>query len=430
MRSMTGMSLMRAGRALALLLAPLVVLALPQSAQAQFYQWVTVTLPASTGASCGNGTPYRFFVNRALFTRDTTIVYEGGGACWDQAACEGKGRLSASNPNGIPEDYLAQANSAAGGLVTPFSSRLNPFQSVRTQGWNMVYLPYCTGDVHTGSAVRVYDDANPAQPRVQYHRGQANVRAAMQWLRANWGRPSQLLLTGFSAGGVGSTATYPIARDTLAPTGRVSLLADSGPLFPAPRTSTPAEHPSLPLHNRIRDTWGLDTAGGMITRYAGLPGFDVNNLGSIVGALALRYPQDRFGYLLFGADGNFSAFSYEKFYPEISGAPNDATRRALIQRRWDSDIRRWLPQLASYNNVAYHVPWFRPFNDSHCLTVIDFSGTGIEEAGIASLTPFIDNTLDRGAPMRNAETDRISDYFRPVSGALTLLSIVLGLFGG
>jgi len=46
---------------------------------------------------------------------------------------------------------------------------------------------------------------------------------------------------------------------------------------------------------------------------------------------------------VFGADGNFSAFSYEKFYPEISGAPDDATRRALIQQRWDRDIARWGP---------------------------------------------------------------------------------------
>lgn len=406
-----------------LLLAPLL-------AHAQFYQWVTVTLPASTGASCGNGTPYRFFVNRALFTRDLSVVYEGGGACWDQAACEGRGRLSASNPNGIPANYLSQLNSAAGGLVTPFSSRLNPFQGSRTQSWNQVYLPYCTGDVHTGSALSVYEDANPAAPRVQYHRGQANVRAAAQWLRSNLGRPGQLLLTGFSAGGVGSTATYPIMRDTLAPSGRTSLLADSGPLFPAPRSSTPEQHPSLLLHNRIRQAWGLDSADGMVTRFAGLAGFDSNNLGSIQGALALRYPQDRFGYMVFGADGNFSAFSYEKFYPEISGAPDDATRRALIQQRWDRDIAQWVPSMASFNNVAYHVPWFRPFNDSHCLTIIDFSGTGIEEVRIKDVGVFADNTFDRGPPMRNVESDRVSDYSRPVSAALSLLAIVLGLFGG
>jgi len=412
----------------ALLAATLV--AAPAGAQYAYYQWQTITLPASSGASCGNGTPYRFFLNRALFTRDTVVVYEGGGACWDQASCEGRGKLAASNPDGVPSDYLTRLDTtAAGGLVTPFSARLDPFQSVRTQSWTMVYLPYCTGDVHTGSKVRVYDDADPAVPRVQYHRGQANVRAAMQWMRSQLGRPDKLVITGFSAGGVGSTATYPIARDTLAPTGRVSLLADSGPLFPAPRSGTAEQYPSLPLHNRIRDAWGLDEPGGMITRYAGMPGFDPDNLGTINGALALRYPADRFGYMVFGADAIFSAFSYEKFYPEIAGAPDEATRRALLQQRWDRDIAQWAPAMASFNNIAWHVPWYRPFNDSHCLSIVDFSGTGIEEVRIASITPFIDNALDRGAPMRNVEQDRVGDYSRPVSPALTLLSIVLGLFG-
>lgn len=411
-------------------LVPALLLTLaPLLAQAGYFQWDTVELPASSGASCGNGTPYRFFVNRNPFNKDTVVVYEGGGACWDQKACLGQGKLSASNPNGIPADYLSQFNTAAYGLVTPFSSRLNPFQSVRTQGWNMVYLPYCTGDVHTGSLLKVYTDADPANPRVQFHRGQANVRGAAQWIRANMGRPAQLLLTGFSAGGVGSTATYPLMRDTLQPTGRASLLADSGPLFPAPRSSTPAQHPSLLLHNRIRSAWGLDAPGGMVTQFAGLPGFNTDDLGSITGTLATRYPNDRFGYMVFELDGNFSSFSYEKFYTAISGAPNDDARRAELYGRWFRDISQWLPAINSFANVAYHVPFYRPFNDSHCLTIVDFSGTGIEERGINDLSAFVDNTLDRGTPMRNVESDWVSDLSRPVSFALTLLSVVLGLFG-
>jgi hypothetical protein len=409
------------------LLALLAMLALP--ALAGPFQWDMVELPASSGASCGNGTPYRFFVNRNPFTRDLAVVYEGGGACWDQKACQGEGRLSASNPNGIPADYLSQFNTAAYGLVTPFSSRLNPFQSVRTQWWNLVYLPYCTGDVHTGNKLRTYSDSDPANPRVQWHRGQANVRAAAQWLRNNLGRPGQMVLTGFSAGGVGSTATYALMRDTLQPSGRASLLADSGPLYNAPRGGSTAQFPSLPLHNRIRETWGLDEPGGLIASYAGLPGFDTNNLGTIAGALARRYPGDRFGYMVYTADMNFSAFSYEKFYPEIANAPDAPSKQLLTLTRWVTDLAQWMPTLASFDNVAYHIPFYRPFNDSHCLTVVDFSGTGIEEAGLADLTPFIDNTLDRGPPLRTFESDWVSDLSRPVSFALSLLAVVLQLFG-
>jgi len=294
----------------------------------------------------------------------------------------------------------------------------------------MVYLPYCTGDVHTGDRLAVYSDADPASPRTQFHRGLRNIEGATQWLRSQVGRPSQLLLTGFSAGGVGSTATYAVVRETLQPTGRASLLADSGPLMPAPRAGTAEQFPSLPLHNRIRTAWGLDEPNGLIGRYSTqLRTFDTNDLGSVNGALARRYPSDRFGFMLFLADGNFSSFSYEKFYPDISGAPDEATRRQRLFARWLPDAWSWAVGLYSFGNVSFHMPFFRNFNDSHCLTIVDFSGTGIEEQGIASLTPFIDNTLDRGPPMRNIETDWASDIMRPVSSALSLLSIVLGLFG-
>lgn len=399
-------------------------------ASAGYFQWDMVELPPDSGAACGNGTPYRFFVNRTPLSKNTVIVYEGGGACWDQNACLGAGPLSASNPDGIPPDYMQQFNTASGGLVTPFSSRNDPFQKVQTQSWNIVYLPYCTGDVHSGSKVVVYGDVDPANPRTQFHRGQANIRGAATWLRANLGAPKDMLLTGFSAGGVGSTVTYGIMRETLQPTGRASLLADSGPLNQAPRGGDPAQYPSLPMHEKIRVSWGLDEPGGLVATYAGsLPAFNPDNLGSVNGALAQRYPEDRFTYLAFQADTNFSAFSYEKFYDDISGAPNDRVRRQRLLARWQPDLSMWVADLQLYGNVAYHLPFFRNFNDSHCLTIIDFSGTGIEEVGIADLSVVVDTTLDRGAVMRNVEADQVSDYFRPLSDAIKFFKLLTRLLG-
>jgi hypothetical protein len=405
-------------RRLARWLAALATVALPAISHAGYFQWDMVELPASTGAACGDGSPYRFFVNRTPLSHDMTIVYEGGGACWDQNACLGIGPLSASNPNGIPPDYMKSlSTTAAYGLVTPFSSRSDPFQAAPTQSWNMVYLPYCTGDVHSGSAIRVYADADPSNPRVEFHHGQANIRAAAAWLRANMGRPDKLLMTGFSAGGVGSTTTYSLMRDTLAPKISSQLLADSGPLFEAPRGTSKAESPSLPLHNKIREAWGLDRPDGLVTSFAGQPGFDIDNLGSVSTALAMRYPQDRFGYMLFQKDGNFSAFSYTDFWPKAANDPH------ALYLLWQHDIANWMPVLASQPNVGYHIAFFRNFNESHCLTIVDWSDTGIEEVGLESIAPFVDNVLQRDAPpLRNYETDHVSDYFRPVSPILRLLN--------
>jgi Pectinacetylesterase len=411
------------------LIAGLLALATPWAA-AGYFQWDMVELPASSGAACGNGTPYRIFVNRTPLTKNTILMYEGGGACWDQNACLGIGALSATNPDGIPPDYLQQLNNAAYGLVTPFTSRNNPFQQVQTQSWNIVYVPYCTGDVHAGSKVVVYDDVNPAEPRTQYHRGQANIRAAAQWLRDNLGQPKDLVLTGFSAGGVGSTVTYGIVRDILQPTGRASLLADSGPLMQAPRGGSTDVYPSLLLHEKIRGSWGLDEAGGLISQYAGnLPAFDPDNLGTVNGALAQKYPNDRFSFMAFQADTNFSAFSYEKFYSDIPGAPNDFVKRQRLLARWQPDLAAWAADLQLHANAAFHVPFFRNVNSSHCLTIIDFSGTGIEEIGVADITPFIDGTLDRGAVTRNVEADQVSDYFRPLSLGIKLYKLLIALLG-
>ncbi len=395
-------------------------------ATAGYLKWEMVELSPESGAACGNGTPYRFFVNRAPDSDHMVIVYEGGGACWDQQACLGQGHLGASNPDGIPPDYMHKLNNASGGLVTPFSSRNDPFQKVQTQSWNIVYMPYCTGDVHSGNKVATYADYDPAHPRVEYHRGAPNVVAAAQWLRQNIGQPANLLLTGFSAGGVGATTTYPLMRDTLQPTGKVSLLADSGPLMMAPRNASPQDYPSVLMHNKIREAWGLDEPTGLITQFASMPGFDTGNLGTVNRALATRYPQDRFGYMVFLADGTFSAFSYEKFYDDLSHAPDPRAYQDALYSRWVPDVNRWMADLQQYGNVSYHVPFFRNFNSSHCLTIVDFSGTGVEDAGVDSLAPFVDNTLDRGPVMRHAEQDHVHDFFQPLSWAIRLFKLLTG----
>jgi hypothetical protein len=74
-----------------------------------FNKWEAIEAPASSGASCGNGSPYRFFVNRttnAANAKKTVIMFEGGGACWEQNACQMKGGLlGATNYNDQLKSY-------------------------------------------------------------------------------------------------------------------------------------------------------------------------------------------------------------------------------------------------------------------------------------------------------------------------------------
>lgn len=390
------------------------------AAHAGYLQWETVELPASSGASCGNGTPYRFFVNRTPFTTKTVVMFEGGGACWDQGACKGGTLLDAVNPDGIPTNYMTDWNRQAHlGLVTPFTMRLHPLQSVQTQSWNIVYLTYCTGDVHTGNKVAVYDNVDPANPMAYHHRGMVNAKAVAAWMAKNLKQPDKLFLTGFSAGGVGSAALYPAFREALKPK-QMSLLADSGPLFSVPRDATPEQAPSVLLHNKIRTVWGLDGANGLvtelITKYPGAGSAD--NLGSITAGLGKIFPNDRIGYANFQEDTNFSAFSYQKFYPEIANAPDNETRLKLLNQKWRQEITPWVAQMETQPNIGYYIPNKRELNGSHCLTIVTFGGTSIVEAGLKDVGRFVDNLIDgKGTPMRafekNPTSQRvlISDWF-------------------
>lgn len=408
-------------------------LAVPAVAQAadEFYKWKAVTLPAASGASCGNGTPARVFVNRTPKTTKTLVYFEGGGACWDQTSCLGKGKLTevASNPKGVPENYFSQLNMAAFGQATPLITRTALLGKIFTQDWNLVYVPYCTGDVHTGSNVVVYNDSTPDAPLTYYHRGYKNAKALGQWMAGNMPRPEQLLISGSSAGGVGATANYGTIRLAVNPL-KSSLVSDSGPLFPAPQTGTAAQYPSLPLQNKVRSLWGVDRADGVATELISQypQAGDVSDLSTLNTGLSKVFPNDRFGQMTFQEDGIFSAFSYTKFNPDIAaltGSKKDAALNVL----WRKDLANWVAQLNSSARSGYYIPLYRPFLKSHTLVTMDFTGTAIEDQGFKSVVAFYDNIANQTTPpIRAIEADQVTDHYRIF--AVNPLQWLVALFEG
>jgi hypothetical protein len=390
-------------------------------------KWQTVQMSPETGAACGNGSPYKFFVNRAPNTRNTIVYMEGGGACWDFDSCSGKeGVRGARNPNGIPDDYMSILNPGAS-LVTPFITRVTPFDSVKTQQWNMVYVPYCTGDIYSGDSVAVYEDPTGAEePLVWHHNGLRNSRAVVAWLKDNLERPTQMLSTGCSAGGAGSLTNYAVLRRDLAPSYGY-LLDDSGPIFEAPVGADPEEYPQLPLQTLIRQAWGLDAPNGPLqTLAAEMPAFDLGQLGSIYPALAARYPHDRLGHAHFWQDLNYSAYSYERFFPEIENAPDEATKEELIHEKWYQDTTRLDATLQGLDGFGGYFPQYRDLNDSHCTTIVDFQNGDIQEQGL-ELTDFIDSVLDgQGKVLDASEQSDEADRDKPFNLLYWLVDHFLG----
>jgi hypothetical protein len=105
-----------------------------------------------------------------------------------------------------------------------------------------------------------------------------------------------------------------------------------------------------------------------------------------------------------------------------------AYRNALFGRWWP-DLDRWSAGLASAPNVDVYVPYFRNFNQSHCLTIIDFSGTGIEWAGVESLSTFVENALARGPQIQLVEGSNNADFTQELSPFMKLVKLLLRILG-
>ncbi len=391
----------------------------------QFDHWQQVDVPPETGAVCGNGTPYKFFVYRVPDTNNTLFYFEGGGACWDYASCSGQtGIRGARNPNGIPDGYVQNINlldfQNSANLGTAAASPLiythHPYNQFKTGEWNLVYVPYCTGDIYVGDKVAVYDDpAGVEQPLVWHHNGLRNVQSVVSWVKNNLRSPTQLAVAGCSAGSIGALLNYSKLRGHFgSPYGY--LVDDSGPLYNAPLSSgNVSDHPSLPLHEEVLSAWTTygDPGDNPMDMLAALtPGFDPERLASLYAGLSSKFYADRMGMTHFLADGNFSSYSYERFHPDIYNDPDPASRLAKLRALWQQDTaQNLIPELEATHNWSYYFPMFRDFNESHCTSVLDFRYGEIEELGL-DLYDFMRNVVDYrgGPPLRAVETDAVSDF--------------------
>ena len=395
----------------------------------RYLEWQTIQLHPETGAVCGNGSPYKFFVNRAPNTGNIVIYMEGGGACWDYEGCAGGSLLGARNPNGIPDDYMDLANPQAS-LVSPFVFRLHPWSRNKVQDWTLVYIPYCTGDIYAGDKIAVYQNPDPSgQPLIWHHNGLRNTRAVVAWLKNNLERPVQMLSTGCSAGGTGSLVNYYHLRRDMAPD-LGFLINDSGPIFPTSGDPSSVPWWSIPLHTQIREAWGLDLVQAEGISPIGLldqelTGFNPVNLGSISRGLSERFSNDRLGHTHFWQDFNFSRYSYETFYDFIADQPDPNLRELVIRYMWYMDTVTLMGALGDLPNFGYHIPFFRDLNDSHCSTIVDFLNGDIQEAGL-ELEDFINNVLDGTGPVMQAvELDWEADLDKPFNLIYFLINQLL-----
>ncbi|MET0594763.1 MAG: pectin acetylesterase-family hydrolase [Polyangiaceae bacterium] len=316
-------------------------------------QWIKVEPP---GAICGDGSQYKFFVNLSSTSNNLVVSFEPGGACWDYESCAGvSGVRGAANPHGIADDHMSRYQY----LNLLRRTDVNP-----AQNYNLVFVPYCTGDIHSGNNVMTYTSAAPVDGGTGpggtgeltfHHNGHANSLAVIDWLKSKFSVVPKMLVTGCSAGGAGAILNYHFIREAMGTQAQCGyLLDDSGPIFHS-------EGPSQKLHDKIRAAWNTDTV---------LDGLDAlpiaiadikKDFGLLNTALARKYPRDRLSLVMYRMDLNYSLYSYQRFFP--------GSDESAIHGFWEADIARLRRTYDAQSNLAYFFPYFRSDNCSHCVSI-------------------------------------------------------------
>jgi hypothetical protein len=185
------------------------------------------TLAPGGETSCAVDPNYRFFVRRAAPDR-VLVFFQGGGACTDGRTCDPDAGLTI---DGDPA-FKATANAAPPppSGIFDLAHPDNPFT-----GYSMVFVSYCTGDLHLGERDTTYtiEDGRGTRHFLIKHRGHVNAMTALEWVYTNFPAPREIFVTGTSAGGY-ATPFYASVLARHYPRARVAGLADAAGALRAP----------------------------------------------------------------------------------------------------------------------------------------------------------------------------------------------------
>ncbi len=180
----------------------------------------TWTWVGFSDSSCGDGSTTGIGVNPGD-SSNVLVFLEGGGACWSYESCFVTRSIATDGPFGNVE-FAVVSSATFQHSVLDRDDLANPFRD-----WSLVYVPYCTGDVHAGNNVMLYQDPQ-GTTHPFHHVGHQNVQAFLKRLAATFPSPGKLVVSGTSAGGFGAVASFDTFR-TFWPTGQLYLIDDSGP---------------------------------------------------------------------------------------------------------------------------------------------------------------------------------------------------------
>jgi Pectinacetylesterase len=253
---------------------------------------------------CARGGRYAFWIRRGD-PKNLLVFFQGGGGCFDVTTCAPGSRWFDDRVDAYDDPEHG------GGGMLDLENAENPFRD-----YSMVYIPSCTGDVHTGSRVVRYG------PHRIRQKGYVNARAALARTFRAFPDPAAVFVTGCSAGSVGS-AFHADAILRRYPDARVTQVGDSLAFV----FHRPVSLAGWGAHEHFPSWFRPTRANGRWTMVEFLT------------ALAKRYPKRTFARFNHVRDG-----VQEAFYGAVGGKPAGFAPRLRAAER---DLKR-LPNYRSY----------------------------------------------------------------------------------
>lgn len=176
-------------------------------------------IPGRFGTGCAHDSSFAFKVRPGLPDK-VMILLNGGGACWRGQECDPRGKPAYTMTVDSANDVATRTG------ILDVSNEKNPVRD-----YTMVFVPYCTGDLHLGTRATEYE--NGKRTFTVRHGGAANLEAVLDWVYANIRTPRTVFVAGISAGAVPS----PVVAEKVArhyPRARVVQLGDAAGGYHAP----------------------------------------------------------------------------------------------------------------------------------------------------------------------------------------------------
>lgn len=174
--------------------------------------WVAVRTGEET--ACVDGDPYQFFVrfSQPGQRSDRLMLYfQAGGMCWNALTC--------SEDTLLLDRTVDQREMADYAGLFDFANPQNPVLD-----YDIVFIPHCTGDGHTGAATVTYTDFIGNTITIE-HRGHANATTALDWVYRQYTAPRQVFIVGSSTGAIGGIFHAASVMNQY-PSARIVQLAD------------------------------------------------------------------------------------------------------------------------------------------------------------------------------------------------------------